>query len=484
MARYAMISGKQMEASSVAQLEAIGAAHLSRGVMTPEEVKFLTEMHNYLSELVAPATPRFIQILQGHQSFSMLSVLGSIPLIRKIMCFSMICLAGFIAISLSPDVNGSPSNYSLFENSGVNLLLNELFLIFAAGIGASFAALFKANRYLEKGTFDPIYGNSYWLRIILGIVSGTLLGMLAPVEDFEHLGASMIGPPNLNKTFNGIGRPLLAIAGGFSAALVYKILDRVVSFLDTLIDTVFPSNFSRFQSLQRNESGNDSVTSKMQDRIPVRNRSPQPYMTVSHQPNPAVTVTCPPIEEDESDPFQGWLESFIKLGEGYRTKVYKDSLGIPTIGIGCNLEVLENQELIRGFGVSLEAILAGTVELTEEQISSIFRVHCDACLADAREIFPKFHLLTDVRKIVLLDMRFNLGKTRLLKFKNMIKAVNDYNYSKAATEMKNSRWYRQVRNRGERNVYIMQQGTMIGAPHITGELESFETQMNRNSHVA
>jgi hypothetical protein len=37
-----------------------------------------------------------------------------------------------------------------------------------AGLGACFAALFLANRYIAEGTFDPKYESSYWIRFILG----------------------------------------------------------------------------------------------------------------------------------------------------------------------------------------------------------------------------------------------------------------------------------------------------------------------------
>jgi len=56
-----------------------------------------------------------------------------------------------------PKVNGSPDGFSLLKNSGMDLLLNELFLLSAAGIGASFSNLFQANLFVRNGTFDPVY---------------------------------------------------------------------------------------------------------------------------------------------------------------------------------------------------------------------------------------------------------------------------------------------------------------------------------------
>ena len=62
--------------------------------------------------------------------------------------------------------------------------------------------------------------------------------------------------------------------------------------------------------------------------------------------------------------------------------------------------------------------------------------------------FPNFAGLSDVRQRVLVDMMFNLGKPRLEKFKKMIANVNKGDFAKAADEMKDSKWYTQVKKRG------------------------------------
>jgi lysozyme len=47
-------------------------------------------------------------------------------------------------------------------------------------------------------------------------------------------------------------------------------------------------------------------------------------------------------------------------------------------------------------------------------------------------------------------MMFNLGRTRLSKFKNMRTAIDNEDWATAAVEGRDSRWYRQVGNRAER----------------------------------
>ena len=54
---------------------------------------------------------------------------------------------------------------------------------------------------------------------------------------------------------------------------------------------------------------------------------------------------------------------------------------------------------------------------------------------------------------VLVNMCFNLGGTRLGKFKNMLNAVEDHDWERMAVEMEDSRWFKQV---GRRSVELQE----------------------------
>ena len=62
----------------------------------------------------------------------------------------------------------------------------------------------------------------------------------------------------------------------------------------------------------------------------------------------------------------------------------------------------------------------------------------DTAIADSKSVFRKFTDLSDVRQRVIVDMMFNLGKSRFLGFKKMIDAVKADDFAKAADEMKDS----------------------------------------------
>ncbi|MGH8568325.1 MAG: hypothetical protein ACREXU_09970 [Gammaproteobacteria bacterium] len=240
MMSYAFASGASVPGEHVAMLERIAAeraryrAHpsvadeeppssedspvsgaLSLAASSVQAAQVLSQIHASLTRIVAPATPRTILLLdQELRKGGLLRSLGAVPLVRHMMLAALICLCGLIATGVSPEVNEASVNMGLLKNSGFTLLLSILFLLCAAGVGASFSALFTANHYVSAGTFDPKYDPSYWVRFFLGLIAGVILTQLVSIEGSEagHV----------------LAQPTLALIGGFSANVVYRIIDRLV----------------------------------------------------------------------------------------------------------------------------------------------------------------------------------------------------------------------------------------------------------------
>lgn len=105
-----------------------------------------------------------------------------------------------------------------------------------------------------------------------------------------------------------------------------------------------------------------------------------------------------------------------------------------TIGVGHNLE---------SRGIS-EAI---AMAILDEDI--------DVCISELQQNFPHFHDYPDPVQETLIDLCFNLGISRLMKFKRTIEYLNEGlatgNYTKAATELMDSAYARQLPNRAKRN---------------------------------
>ena len=129
------------------------------------------------------------------------------------------------------------------------------------------------------------------------------------------------------------------------------------------------------------------------------------------------------------------IEELLIKHEGLELKPYKDTRGILTIGVGRNLE--DN-------GI--------------EQDEALYMLENDInrCKNELREIFNDFDELPENVKLVLIDMIFNLGKSRFLKFKHMISAVKNRNWGNMIKEMKDSKWCRELKNRCEDDVELVQ----------------------------
>lgn len=131
------------------------------------------------------------------------------------------------------------------------------------------------------------------------------------------------------------------------------------------------------------------------------------------------------------------LKAQLPIDEGVKSKPYRDSEGILSIGCGRNLE----HNGLRPDEIDL--MLANDINQAE---------------ADARALFHVFDRLSESRKAVLVNMAFNLGKRRLAGFVRFITAVNTGHYEQAAVEMLDSKWAVQVGNRAKRLATMMTEG--------------------------
>lgn len=143
----------------------------------------------------------------------------------------------------------------------------------------------------------------------------------------------------------------------------------------------------------------------------------------------------------------------IALNEGYKTQVYKDDKGNRTIGIGFNLEDKANQKFLNQQGIDINELFKGR-ELNDKEIKTLYNQSLSQAYADARKFDQKFDKRPEGVKMALTDMSFNLGLTKLNKFKKMKEALQNDDYRTAAAEAQDSNWFNQVKNRGPRTVSL------------------------------
>lgn len=130
------------------------------------------------------------------------------------------------------------------------------------------------------------------------------------------------------------------------------------------------------------------------------------------------------------------LKAHVEWAEGRRPFLYEDSVGKLTIGVGRNLDD-------RG--------------LSDDEIDYLLRNDLNIAMSDAHR-FDFFSDLSDVRKLVVVDMVFNMGFKRFSGFVKTIAAIEARDYQAAAVEMRDSKWYRQTGRRAKRLVYAMATG--------------------------
>lgn len=71
--------------------------------------------------------------------------------------------------------------------------------------------------------------------------------------------------------------------------------------------------------------------------------------------------------------------------------------------------------------------------------------------------FPWFKTLSETRQMVIISMVFNLGISKFLDFRGMIAALQRGDFARAADEMLDSAWSRQVKARAVRLAQMMRE---------------------------
>ena len=135
------------------------------------------------------------------------------------------------------------------------------------------------------------------------------------------------------------------------------------------------------------------------------------------------------------------LREELAEDEGCKYEIYLDHLGLPTFGIG---HLITNNDPEYGKDV-------GTV-IEQSRVQSAFNLDIAVTIEDCHRLYKDFDELPEEAQLIIANMMFNLGYPRLSKFKGMKAGVDSRNWSSAADEMVDSRWYTQVPNRARRLV--------------------------------
>ena len=138
------------------------------------------------------------------------------------------------------------------------------------------------------------------------------------------------------------------------------------------------------------------------------------------------------------------LRKELEMDEGVKYEIYNDHLGYATFGIG---HLVRDSDPEHGQEI-------GTV-VSEERVIAAFDEDVQVVLADCERLYNDFNVLPEECQMIIANMMFNMGRPRLSKFKGMKAGVDAQDWNKAADEMIDSNWYKQVPNRAGRLVKRM-----------------------------
>ncbi|MFN4894201.1 MAG: glycoside hydrolase family protein [Pseudomonadota bacterium] len=125
----------------------------------------------------------------------------------------------------------------------------------------------------------------------------------------------------------------------------------------------------------------------------------------------------------------------LEVDEGLRLKPYRCTAGKLTIGIGRNLDDV---------GISK----ATAYQMLDEDIATATSI-CQRLFGD------QFAKWSENRRLGWVNLAFNLGQTRLMQFRNTLRAARANDWAGVESGLKGSLWFRQVKGRAERVISMI-----------------------------
>ena len=130
-------------------------------------------------------------------------------------------------------------------------------------------------------------------------------------------------------------------------------------------------------------------------------------------------------------------KEYVAKHEGLSLNLYHDQYGHQTIGYGRNID---------------------TNGISKEEALFMLDNDLKVSICDLKEIFPNWDKISDNRKNVLIDMRFQLGGGGFRNFKIFIQSVKEENWPEAIKSIINSLYYKQVPSRAQENIVLLGEG--------------------------
>jgi GH24 family phage-related lysozyme (muramidase) len=174
---------------------------------------------------------------------------------------------------------------------------------------------------------------------------------------------------------------------------------------------------------------------------------------------------------------QEWNADFaarLMHNEGFRLRMYYDSMQIPTIGCGFNLMRQDWQHGLIAAGVPAQlcvSVRSGSTSLTVAEVQALLNYSDEPIIPQARARLQATHFdnMSDARRAAFADMDFNLGPNGLdqfIAFRGLIDQACHYGqtgdpvrehsyFVSAANDLLNTAYAQQVGARARRNASMI-----------------------------
>lgn len=203
------------------------------------------------------------------------------------------------------------------------------------------------------------------------------------------------------------------------------------------------------------ESGDDSTTNQIQNQNLQTGVNPEDIdlSDIPEDPNPDFTI-----------------EAMLRGDEGNRLRVYWDTEGFPTIGIGhliMSSKTRDMDTINKTLSNQVKREVRGNPgSITMDEASALFQEDLKKMQNDIKRnsaTGPVYAKVNRSRQMALENMAFQMGVGGLAKFGRMLDAMFIGDWQKAFKEGRDSVWYSQTKGRASRVTMVI----------LTGNMESY-----------
>lgn len=175
---------------------------------------------------------------------------------------------------------------------------------------------------------------------------------------------------------------------------------------------------------------------------------PPPVTGTGLKPGGGLGLKAPTPSGDDK-----WIKDMIIQHEGFKTRPYKDSLGLWTVGVG---------HLI-GDGKTLPP--EWDREFTKEEVMALFDKDYEHHKKQAEKL-PGYSLANEKGRAALIDLTFNMGPGWASKFKLGVQALLKGDFKEAANQFIDSNWFKQVKGRAVTVTNLLREGSKENATAV------------------